>query len=118
METPNPDAVPSSSEGSVASACDQPHCSRCDAVCCRLTVVVMPEDRVPSHLLDTRNGLTVMAHDEEGWCVALDSARMCCSIYESRPEVCRRFVMGGPYCRSVREEYSERRALGIELVSY
>ena len=32
------------------------HCSRCDAVCCRLTVVVMPEDRVPGHLLEDRDG--------------------------------------------------------------
>jgi Fe-S-cluster containining protein len=94
------------------------HCSRCDAVCCRLTVVVMPEDNVPGHLLERRDGLTVMARDEEGWCVALDSSRMCCSIYESRPDVCRRFVMDGPYCRSVREDYSTRRAIGIELVMH
>lgn len=94
------------------------HCSRCDAVCCRLTVVVVPEDAIPGHLLDERNGLPVMARDEEGWCVALDSARMCCSIYESRPAVCRVFATDGPYCRSVREEYSARRAIGVELVEY
>ena len=94
------------------------HCSRCDAVCCRLTVVVMPEDGIPAHLLETTDGLTVMARDEEGWCVALDSARMCCSIYEGRPAVCRRFVMGGPYCRTVRAAYSARRARGIPLVLY
>jgi len=91
-------------------------CSRCDAVCCRLTVVVMGDDRVPSHLLERRDGLTVMARDEEGWCVALDSARMCCSIYEDRPAVCRKFAMGGPYCRAERADYAERRARGIELV--
>ena len=39
----------------------------------------------------------IMARDEEGWCVALAGARMCCSIYEGRPEVCRRFAMDGPY---------------------
>jgi Fe-S-cluster containining protein len=81
-------------------------------------VVVAPEDRIPAHLLEERDGLTVMARDEEGWCVALDGARMCCSIYNSRPDVCRRFVMDGPYCRSVRDEYSARRAIGIELVMY
>ncbi|KGQ18768.1 FliB domain containing protein [Lysobacter dokdonensis DS-58] len=98
---------------------DEPaHCSRCDAVCCRLTVLVMPEDRVPGHLLEHRDGLTMMARDEEGWCVALDSSRMCCGIYESRPDVCRRFEMNGPYCRSVREEYSSHRAIGIALVEY
>lgn len=82
-------------------------CSSCDAVCCRLTVVVQPEDNVPQHLTDvTDAGLTVMARDEDGWCVAIDSARMCCSIYETRPSICRKFVMGGPYCQAVREDYT------------
>ena len=27
-----------------------PLCERCDAVCCRLTVVLQPEDRVPSEV--------------------------------------------------------------------
>jgi Fe-S-cluster containining protein len=97
---------------------DHASCDACDAVCCRLTVVVQPEDGIPGHLLEQRDGLTVMARDEEGWCVALDSAHMCCSIYESRPTVCRRFVMDGPYCHSVRADYSARRAIGIELIAY
>jgi Fe-S-cluster containining protein len=84
-------------------------CARCDAVCCRLTVVLQPEDRPPAHLTTVLpSGLHVMAHDEEGWCVALDSARMNCGIYGSRPAVCRRFVMNGPYCKAVREEYAEQ----------
>ena len=106
-------------EDAAASCATEPaHCSRCDAVCCRLTVVVAPEDDVPARFLEERDGLTIMARDEEGWCVALDGARMCCSIYETRPTVCRRFVMDGPYCRSVRADYSARRAIGIELVMY
>jgi Fe-S-cluster containining protein len=47
-----------------------------------------------------------MARDPEGWCVAMDATRMCCSIYDARPEVCRRFEMGGPYCEAVREDYA------------
>lgn len=95
------------------------HCSRCDAVCCRLTVVLMPEDDVPGHLTThTDAGLRVMARDEEGWCVALDGARMCCSIYESRPGICRKFAMGGPYCNEVRADYTQRRARGIPLLLY
>lgn len=83
------------------------HCSRCDAVCCRLTVVLLPGDEIPLHLTDvTDAGLAVMARDEDGWCVAIDSARMCCSIYETRPQICRRFTMGGPYCEAVREDYT------------
>ncbi|MCF7220749.1 YkgJ family cysteine cluster protein [Marilutibacter chinensis] len=102
-----------------AVAADVPLCSRCDAVCCRLTVVLQPEDRVAGHLTThTAAGLHVMAKDKDGWCVALDGARMCCSIYESRPSVCRRFVMDGPYCQAVREDYRDHRTRGIPLVLY
>ena len=95
------------------------HCASCDAVCCRLTVVLMDGDRVAEHLTTyTDAGLHVMARDEEGWCVALDGARMCCSIYDSRPAACRLFDMGGPYCLEVRADYSDRRARGIPLALY
>ncbi len=91
-------------------------CGRCDAVCCRLTVMVDPEDGIAEHLTTViEGGLTVMARDEEGWCVAIDSARMCCSIYDARPEVCRRFHMGGPYCVAVREDYARDAALPIPI---
>ncbi len=83
-------------------------CQRCDAVCCRQTVLVMPEDRgVPRHMIDrTREGLEVMAQDEDGWCVAVDPNRMDCSIYDRRPGVCRAFAMGSRDCRDVREAYT------------
>ena len=91
-------------------------CSACDAVCCRLTVVVMPEDVVPRQFVErTGMGLEVMARDEEGWCVALDHRRMCCSIYDQRPGICRKFAMGSAYCRSEREIYREQVARGIPL---
>src|SRR5690606_18555736 len=96
-----------------------PLCARCDAVCCRLTVVVQPEDRIPAHLTTfTEAGLEVMARDEEGWCVAVDSAHMRCSIYDSRPAVCRRFVMSGPYCLDVRADHSDRTARRVPLRLY
>ena len=44
-------------------------CSSCDAVCCRLTVLVMPEDKVPRHLIArNEHGLEVMARGEDGLC--------------------------------------------------
>ena len=52
------------------------------------------------------------------WCVAIDQGRMCCSIYEQRPAICRKFEMGGPYCREVRADYADRNARGIPLVFY
>ncbi len=94
-------------------------CSRCDAVCCRLTVVLDADDRIPEHLTArTAAGLHVMARDAEGWCVAVDAATGGCSIYGSRPDVCRRFRMDGPYCRDIRADYSDRRARGIPLAVY
>lgn len=90
-----------------------PLCSRCDALCCRLTVVLQPEERMPSHLTEERGGQRVMARDEEGWCVAVDAAHMRCSIYASRPQVCRRFAMAGPYCLEVRDDHLERLRQGI-----
>lgn len=93
------------------------HCSRCDALCCRLKVTVFPEDKVAPHLTAIdESQVLMMARDEEGWCVALDSARMRCSIYESRPAICRKFAMDGPYCRSLRADDSDRRTRGIELI--
>ncbi|WP_184375562.1 YkgJ family cysteine cluster protein [Xanthomonas arboricola] len=94
-------------------------CERCDAVCCRLTVMVDSSDRIPNHLTSvTPEGWHVMARDEEGWCVAIDAARMCCSIYDTRPAICRRFVMSGPYCRDVRATYDDQRRRGIPLTLY
>ena len=94
-------------------------CSSCDAVCCRLTVVLMPEDRIPAHLVErTEQGLEVMARDEEGWCRAVDPLRMCCSIYDQRPGICRKFAMGSEYCREVRATYRDENARGIPLTLY
>ena len=98
---------------------EAPHCDRCDAVCCRLTVVLMPDDDVPPRFTTHNDyGVAVMARDEEGWCVAIDQARMCCSIYEQRPAICRKFPMAGPGCREVRADYLDRRQRGIALVMY
>jgi hypothetical protein len=84
-------------------------CMRCDAVCCRLTVVVMPDDVVPRRYVERNaHGVDVMAHDEDGWCVAIDPVRMRCSIYEQRPDICRKFAMGSEYCREEREAYRTR----------
>lgn len=91
-------------------------CTKCAAVCCRLTVVLEPEDKIPPHLTThLASGLRVMARNEQGWCVAVNTDQMNCGIYENRPAACRRFVMNGPYCRAIRAEYAEsapRRAQG------
>jgi len=92
-------------------------CTSCEAVCCRLTVVLMPDDRVPPHLVErSPQGYEQMARGEDGWCVAIDEKHMNCGIYESRPSACRRFAMGGPYCRAEREDYYEHGGKSIPFV--
>lgn len=84
-------------------------CTKCEAVCCRLLVLVMPDDRVPrGYVAIDEHGLEVMARGEEGWCIALDTQRMCCSIYELRPQACRSFTMGAGDCQAERAEYAAR----------
>lgn len=81
------------------------HCGRCDALCCRLTVVVFDEDAIPVHLVEfDARGVRTMARDADGWCVALDGATHRCTIYDTRPTICRKFAMAGPYCLDVRAE--------------
>jgi len=82
-------------------------CSNCEAVCCRLTVVIDDSDQVAEHLIVRgENGVDTMAHGKDGWCIALDRRNKCCSIYSSRPSVCRKFAMGGGYCRFEREKFA------------
>ena len=78
-------------------------CSRCEAVCCRLTVYGMAADATPDWLIDQdEHGMDVMRRLDDGWCAALDRETMRCSIYALRPQVCRDFDMGGADCRQVR----------------
>lgn len=81
-------------------------CARCDAVCCRLTVALLPDDVVPPHLVTyAKNGVATLARADDGWCVAMDREHMSCSIYAQRPLICRKFTMGSGYCRHEREQY-------------
>lgn len=99
MDVPPPDRYAESVDPAI-------HCSDCEAVCCRLTVLLMPEDAIPAWFThrDT-HGLEQMAKGEDGWCVALDRDSMRCSIYAQRPAMCRKFAMGGPYCRDERKNW-------------
>ncbi len=79
-------------------------------------MILSENDRVPAHLTErTPQGLTVMARGADGWCVALDGSAMNCSIYATRPEICRRFVMAGPYCRDVVATYRKQGQLHHSL---
>ena len=63
-------------------------CNRCDAVCCRLTVVLQAGDDVPARFTDvTEAGLSVMARDEEGWRIERYDRRYTPSLHDgNRPD--------------------------------
>lgn len=93
------------------------HCSDCEAVCCRLLVFIEPGDRVPDGPAGRNaEGSEVMLRGEDGWCMAIDRQSMSCGIYEARPDTCRRFTMGGGYCRAIREDYRRTAARSIPHV--
>jgi Fe-S-cluster containining protein len=93
------------------------HCDDCEAICCRLLVIVDAADRVPrGTAVPYEGGLQVMPRSEDGWCAAIDRPTMSCSIYDLRPDTCRRFTMGGGYCRAIREDYHRTAAKGIPHV--
>ena len=105
MENP-PTSHAAIPEGDAEGIDPRIHCSSCAAVCCRLTVVLMPDDHVPERLIAyDAHGLRTMAKAEDGWCVALDRDTNRCSIYATRPEICRKYAMGGPSCRDEREKW-------------
>lgn len=93
------------------------HCDDCEAVCCRLLVIVEATDRVPRGTTSPyEGGLEVMPRSADGWCVAIERTSMSCGIYEQRPDTCRRFTMGGGYCRAIREDYRRTAAKSIPHV--
>lgn len=91
-------------------------CTDCDAVCCRLTVVLLPGDSVPAWLTDRdEHGLEIMAKGNDGWCVALDWHSMRCTIYERRPQICAEFAMAGTYCRDERDAWFGKSGASIPI---
>ena len=70
-------------------------CSNCQACCCRLEVMIITDTGVPDeHIAFDQWGGETMLRLEDGWCSALDRETFMCSIYESRPWICREFEMG------------------------
>ena len=83
-----------------------PPCAGC-GTCCRLLVELAPEDEVPEALVAVHDGIRCMDQDGDGTCVALDRLTSLCTIYESRPRVCRTFERGSALCRRVLTRYGK-----------
>ena len=106
----------SASDSSIERIDAAVRCADCAAVCCRLTVVLLPGDSVPAWLTDSdERGLEIMAKGDDGWCVALDRHSMRCTIYERRPQICAEFAMGGVYCRDERDRWFGKSATSLPI---
>ena len=82
-------------------------CSNCDALCCRLEVMLITDTGVPDEFIAVDKwGSMTMARLDDGWCSALDRNTMSCLIYKNRPKICRDLAMGGSDCLS---EYVDNR---------
>lgn len=81
-------------------------CSNCEAICCRMEVMIITDTGVPSRFIKTDKwGSQTMNRNDDGWCSALDRNTMLCSIYKNRPLICREFAMGEDECIDARNEY-------------
>lgn len=67
-------------------------CFLCKGKCCVGLIEVYPEDTVPQYL--QKNGYMIV--DQQNKCIALINGY--CSIYNNRPDVCKRFLVDSPCC--------------------
>lgn len=80
-------------------------CEDCSACCCRKEVLLLGDNRVPSHFVTIDAwGAEVMERLDDSWCAALDRQHLRCLIYASRPQLCRDVAMGGAECLAARAE--------------
>jgi Fe-S-cluster containining protein len=74
-------------------------CANCEAACCRLQVLLIGDNDVPSQMSERSSwGGEVMQRRDDGWCTALDRSTMRCTIYPQRPQICRDFELGSSEC--------------------
>jgi Fe-S-cluster containining protein len=85
----------------------QVSCTNCRASCCRLEVMLISDTGVPAeHIAVAADGGETMLRLADGWCSALDRDTLSCTIYDSRPWICREFEMGSYECLDERAAHS------------
>ncbi len=81
------------------------NCTDCAAVCCRMEVMLISDTGVPDRYVSIEHrGAHTLRRLDDGWCAALNRNTMLCTIYESRPLICRDFELNGPDCIAARKE--------------
>jgi Fe-S-cluster containining protein len=81
-------------------------CATCVGACCRLVTYVTPDEALalpPGHVAPPEpGGRLAMQRRDDGSCIALDPITYRCTVYATRPDVCRRFERGGARCLDLR----------------
>ncbi len=78
-----------------------PLCAGCGRCCHLVVVLVQGVDQVPEDFVVEREGEWCMDQRGDGACVALDPRTRLCTIYATRPQVCRDFARGSSLCRAM-----------------
>jgi Fe-S-cluster containining protein len=89
------------------ASADKISCATCKALCCRLEVRLIDDsdDQVPVEFTEKTKDLYVrMKQAASGWCAALDTKTMLCTIYEKRPFLCREYAVGDFDCLNERKK--------------
>lgn len=75
--------------------------------CCKYIVEVKPlqykcDQSVPKELLEESRradyDVFEMKRDNFGYCIGFDKEKRCCTLYENRPNICRKFEIGCEMC--------------------
>ena len=86
---------------------DIPQCAGC-GLCCHLVVELISgvDDDVPEDFVVEHAGVRCMEQRGDGSCLALDPATRLCTIYERRPDTCRRLKRAESLCRMALSRYA------------
>jgi len=85
-----------------------PACAGCGRCCHQVVSLIEGVDAVPDEWVVEHDGVRCLEQRGDGACVALDPVTQLCTIYESRPKVCRDFARGGELCRRILAQPSRR----------
>lgn len=73
-------------------------CELCKGACCKQITFSLKADGLLDDYLTTRGTKSEVGYSFNCECPKLKSGK--CSIYETRPEVCKRYIVGSPACRN------------------
>lgn len=92
-----------------------PACAGCGRCCYQVVTLVAGVDVVPEAWVVEHDGERCLEQRGDGACVGLDPITKLCTIYESRPTVCREFERGSELCVKVLERAAARTRAALKV---